>query len=117
MKKEEVVIPVVATPIPVAVAVAELSQPDTPRSTPPSPQTPQHAAPPPDTPVPTPSVPIVDPKSVVKPGVLRFGPQEDFPVGAFTGNKPPTSSKYLFYYYTCLQYLKCTIFQSNQNFI
>lgn len=83
-----------ATPLP--VVVAELNQPDTPRSTPPSPQTPQHAAPPPETTVPTTAVPIVDPKSVVKPGVLRFGPQEDFPVGAFTGAKPPTSSMNIF---------------------
>lgn len=92
VKKEEVL--PVTTPIPAAVAEIN-SQPDTPRSTPPSPQTPQHAAPPPETPVPTPPAPLVDPKSVVKPGVLRFGPQEDFPVGAFTGTKPPTSSKSL----------------------
>lgn len=89
IKKEE--IPPVTTPIPVVPEIN--SQPETPRSTPPSPQTPQLSAPTPETPVPTPPVPLVDPKSVVKPGVLRFGPQEDFPVGAFTGNKPPTSSK------------------------
>ncbi|GLV43458.1 scribbler [Carabus blaptoides fortunei] len=95
-KKEEVTPLIVPTPAGGLVVPEVPSQPGTPRSTPPSPQTPQHAAPPPDitpTAAPPPVIPVVDQKSVVKPGVLRFGPQEDFPVGAFGGNKAPTSSK------------------------
>lgn len=87
VKKEENVV----APIP----VPELnSQPETPRSTPPSPQTPQVAATTPVEPAVAPPTPtsLVDQKGVVKPGVLRFG-QEDYPIGTFTGTKPPTSSK------------------------
>lgn len=110
-KKEEVVPLIVPAPAVGGgggLVVQEVpSQPGTPRSTPPSPQTPQHAAPPPDitpTVAPPPVIPVVDQKSVVKPGVLRFGPQEDFPVGAFAGNKVPTSSKF------CLQYFPTSLF-------
>lgn len=62
------------------------SQPATPRSTPPSPVTPpsiqdlgSSAS--------SPSVPIVDGKNVVKPGVLRYTPEE-YAVAVFPGNKP-----------------------------
>lgn len=94
VKKEEVAS--ASTPIPSVVAETN-SQPETPRSTPPSPQTPQLNVPTPETPTPTPAPApsLVDPKSVVKPGVLRFGPQEDFPVGAFTGNKAPSSGEFI----------------------
>lgn len=106
-KKEEITTTpttplMVPTPVSLVVPVPEVSSaPGTPRSTPPSPQTPQRAAPPPDLTTPIvvpPTVPIVEStKNVVKPGVLRFGPQEEFAVGAFTGNKPPTSSMFLIF--------------------
>lgn len=62
------------------------SQPGTPRSTPPSPGTPQSLQ---DmgTSVGSPTVPLVDSKNVVKPGVLRYNSTEEFPMGVFGGNK------------------------------
>lgn len=67
------------------------SQPGTPRSTPPSPATPQSIQ---DlgTTAGSPTVPLVDPNknNVVKPGILRYNASEEFQVGNFVGNKPPT---------------------------
>lgn len=85
------------------------SQPATPNSSPPTPPTPQILAGIQDLTTGSPTVPINDTKSVIKPGVLRFGPQEEFPVGAFAGSKPQTSgtsrryfifvTKYLLFFY------------------
>jgi hypothetical protein len=63
------------------------SQPATPRSTPPSPATPQSLQ---DlgTGAGSPTVPLVETKNVVKPGVLRYSPPEEYPVGVFAANKP-----------------------------
>lgn len=68
------------------------SQPVTPRSTPPSPATPQSlqdlgasAG--------SPSVPLVETKNVVKPGILRYGGTEEFAVGAFSGNNAQVTGK------------------------
>lgn len=94
-------------PIPVPELVSSNSQPETPRSTPPLPQTQQSqvqsstANAPVEQTVANTSAPIqnVENKTgVVKPGVLRFGPQEEYPIGNFTTTKPPTSSKFLFFY-------------------
>ncbi|KAG5879268.1 hypothetical protein JTB14_020289 [Gonioctena quinquepunctata] len=64
------------------------SQPGTPRSTPPSPATPQTIQELPPVAASSPTVPLVDSKSVVKPGVLRYTTTpEDYPVGIFSGNK------------------------------
>uniref|UniRef100_A0A6P7H7Z9 Leucine-rich repeat extensin-like protein 5 n=1 Tax=Diabrotica virgifera virgifera TaxID=50390 RepID=A0A6P7H7Z9_DIAVI len=66
------------------------SQPGTPRSTPPSPATPQSIQELPPV-ASSPTVPIVEPpKSVVKPGVLRYTSPDEYPVGVglFSGNKP-----------------------------
>lgn len=61
------------------------SQPGTPRSTPPSPATPQSLQEM-GTGGGSPTVPLVDSnKSVVKPGILRYGTGEEFPVGVFAG--------------------------------
>ncbi|XP_049818214.1 zinc finger protein 609-like isoform X5 [Aethina tumida] len=62
------------------------SQPATPRSTPPSPATPQSVSDLGQTAVGSPTVPSIDAKNVVKPGVLRY--TEDYQVGVFPGNKP-----------------------------
>lgn len=66
------------------------SQPATPRSTPPSPATPQSLQEL-GTGAQSPTVAIVEQKNVVKPGVLRFTPPEEFPVGMFSSNKSQTS--------------------------
>ncbi|CAG9863123.1 unnamed protein product [Phyllotreta striolata] len=65
------------------------SQPGTPRSTPPSPATPQGVQELPPV-ASSPTVPIVEPKSVVKPGVLRYTSPDEYPVGVglFSGSKP-----------------------------
>ncbi|XP_063932996.1 zinc finger protein 609 isoform X3 [Zophobas morio] len=60
------------------------SQPATPRSTPPSPATPQSDL---GAGAGSPTVPLVEPKNVVKPGVLRYTPPEEYPVGVFAANK------------------------------
>lgn len=59
------------------------SQSVTPRSTPPSPATPQSIQ---ESPA-TVRSPTVTEKSIVKPGVLRYPPPEEYPVGVYTGNK------------------------------
>lgn len=63
------------------------SQPATPRSTPPSPATPQSIQELPPV-ASSPTVPIVDSKNVVKPGVLRYTTPEEYSVGVFSGSKP-----------------------------
>lgn len=68
------------------------SQPVTPRSTPPSPETPQSLQE--LTSVCSPTVPVVESKSLVKPGVLRFNSSEEFGIGVFSGSKIHTSGVY-----------------------
>lgn len=77
------------------------SQPATPRSTPPSPATPQSIQEMAPT-VGSPTVPINDVKPVVKPGVLRYSANEEFPVGVFgTGNKSQVQGMLVGRFFVC----------------